>query len=395
MKIRSIRAVEVRGLHRLRDLADTGAGAVRPSWMRTGPVAGPLTRYPRFAANRRSWTPDWPPVGCLVEAEDGSWGVALADHGPPVAAVIDDYLGPRLRGEEVLATEKVYDLAVRMCAPLGATGLAMYAVSAVDLALWDLKGKLLDRPVYQLLGGPARDQVTCYATGADLDWYRELGFPAVKLPCRYGPADGADGLRGNLEAVAKAREQVGDDVDLMLDCWMGFEVESAVRLATELRRYRLRWLEECLPPEDLDAHAQLRRRLPEQTLATGEHWYHPATFLHAARHQLVDVLQPDIQWVGGLTALLRICAIAEAAGIPVVPHAGGLTAYGQHACLALPAIGWAEFLVATPPGAPLRAGYGLPGVPTPVGGRLRPASDPGFGQGIERDQLRPVTGEAG
>ena len=148
-----------------------------------------------------------------------------------VAAMIDDYLGPRLEGEPCLATEKCYDMMVRMGAPHGATGMHAYAVSAIDLALWDLKGKLLQRPVYELIGGPARDELFCYSTGGDTDWYMELVFKATKLPCPYGPADGLDGLRKNVEMVASSREQVGDDVELMLDCWMSSDVETAVRRA--------------------------------------------------------------------------------------------------------------------------------------------------------------------
>src|SRR5690606_5142535 len=127
-------------------------------------------------------------------------------------------------------------------------------------------------PVYQLLGGPVRDELTCYATGGDTDWYTELGFRAVKLPCPYGPADGRDGLARNVELVAATREQVGDDVEIMLDCWMAFDVDYTIRLAEALQPYRIRWMEECLPSNDMRAHAELRVRLDWQTLATGEHW---------------------------------------------------------------------------------------------------------------------------
>ena len=116
MKIRSIRAVQAR----FPEPAASGTEkkeyetAPRPSWMESGPVANPKTRYPRYAAYRPSWTPTWGGFGCLVEAEDGSWGFATASHGRPVAAVIDDYLGRGCFGESCLATEKCYDMMVRM-----------------------------------------------------------------------------------------------------------------------------------------------------------------------------------------------------------------------------------------------------------------------------------------
>ena len=392
MKIKSIRAVQL-------NLPETGPlakpskveykTARRAPWVESGPVANPMTRYPRYGEYRPSWTPSWPDFGCVVEAEDGTWGFATANHGRPVAALIDDYLGPRLVGESCLATEKCYDMMVRMGAPFGATGLHAYATSAIDLALWDLKGKLLDRPVYELLGGPARDELFCYSTGGDTDWYMELGFPATKLPCPCGPADGIDGLERNIELVARTREEVGPKVELMLDCWMAFDVEYAVRLAEELRPYKLKWMEEMLRSEDFDAHAQLRQRVPWQTLATGEHWYTTVPFQHAASRHLVDIFQPDIHWVGGLTAITKICAIAEAAGISVIPHGGGNSPYGQHACYALPAIPWTECFVSTPPGVPPEEAVRLPGAAAPKNGRMVPSARPGFGVEIGKEHLTP------
>ena len=391
MKIKSIRAVDVTfpAATPAKTTKTTYKTARRPSWTESGPVANPMTRYPRYAEFRPSWIPTWRNFGCVVEAEDGTWGFATACHGRPVAAIIDDHLGPRLEGESCLATEKCYDMMVRLGAPYGATGLHSYAVSAIDLALWDLKGKLLQRPVYELLGGPGRDELFCYATGGDADWYHELGFTAIKLPCPHGPADGLEGLRKTVDLVAKTRELVGDGTELMLDCWMAFDVEYAVRLAEALRPYRLKWMEELLRSEDLDAHAELRRRVPWQTLATGEHWYTTVPFQHAAKRQLVDILQPDISWVGGLTAMVKICAIAEAAGIAVIPHGGGGSPYGQHACYGLPAIPWTECFIASPPGVPPEEAPPMPGVAAPDRGRMRPSGSPGFGLEISATDITP------
>jgi L-rhamnonate dehydratase len=364
----------------------------REPWTASGPVANPMTRYPRYAPYRPSWTPTWPNFWCVAEAEDGTLGFAIGNHGKPVAAVIDDYLGPLLAGEDCMAIEKLYDMAVRACAPFGAAGLASYAVSAIDLALWDLKGKLLEKPVYELLGGPAHDDLFCYATGNDTDWHMELGFKGSKMACPYGVADGIDGIKKNVEHVASRRELVGDDVELMLDCWMAFDVEYCVRLAEELRPYKLKWMEETLRSEDLDAHAELRHRLPWQTLATGEHWYTTYAFQFAATHKLVDILQPDINWVGGMTAIVKIAAIAEAAGMAVIPHGGGNTPYGQHACYALPAIPWAECYTSTPPGVPLEEDITIPGTPVAVNGRLTPSDGPGFGVELDPAQFAPMAG---
>ena len=280
--------------------------------MESGPVANPMTRYPRYAAYRPSWTPTWGGFGCLVEAEDGSWGFATASHGRPVAAVIDDYLGPRLLGESCLATEKCYDMMVRMGAPHGAAGLHSYAVSAIDLALWDLKGKLLQRPVYELIGGPARDELFCYSTGGDTDWYMELGFRATKLPCPYGPADGLEGLRKNVALVAGTRELVGDEVELMLDCWMAFDLEYAVRLGEELRPFKLKWMEEVLRSEELDAHAELRRGLPGRHLHLHGRSLRPGHLCRGGAHR--DSRRRRLEGVAGAA---RAGAAGRAGGQPL------------------------------------------------------------------------------
>ena len=189
--------------------------------------------------------------------------------------------------------------------------------------------------------------------------------------------------------MAGTRELVGDEVELMLDCWMAFDLEYAVRLGEELRPCKLKWMEEVLRSEELDAHAELRRRLPWQTLATGEHWYATAPFQQAASRFLVDILQPDINWVGGLTALVKICAIAEAAGISVIPHGGGNTPYGQHACYAMPAIPWTECFVGSAPGVPPEQAARMPGAAIPKEGRMKPSDAPGFGVEVTLDQLSP------
>jgi L-rhamnonate dehydratase len=364
----------------------------RVSWNEDAEVANPMSRYPKVKRHRSLWLPGWENVWCRVTAEDGTQGLGMGSHGRPVAAVIADHLAPQLVGEEALATERLADMMFRLTKPYGSVGLASYAISAIDLALWDLRGKLLGQPVYKLLGGPARDRLFCYATGNDVDWYQELGFRAFKLACPYGPADGLDGIGRNEEFVAQARERIGPDAELMLDCWMAFDVEYTVRLAETLRPYRLKWMEECLIPEDFDAHIALRERLPWQTLATGEHWYTHVPFGWAIRHGVADILQPDINWCGGLTTCQRIAAAADGAGVSVMLHGGGNTAFGQHFSYATPGVPWLECFVGTPPGVPLTEGWTLPGQAQPRDGWLVPSDAPGFGLEIPEGWLTPFFG---
>jgi L-rhamnonate dehydratase len=260
-------------------------------------------------------------------------------------------------------------------------------MSAVDLALWDLKGKLLKRPVYELIGGPAREHIECYATGNDTDWHMEQGFNATKLACPYGPADGLRGLAMNEEFVAGRRQLIGDSVELMLDCWMAFDVDYTVRLAERLRAYKLRWIEDCLMPDDLDGQAELRRRLPMEGLATGEHWYTLGPFANAAARHSADIFQPDIGWAGGLTGCLKIAHIAEGAGISVIPHAGVNTPYGQHFGMAMSNSPYGEYFVASAPGVPFSEIRLTPNMQTPKNGIVRPDDSPGFGMGLTLEDI--------
>ncbi len=398
MKIKDIRAFEiVDPIQGAKYAPDGNTEARRPPWTKDAEVANPMSGYPRYKAHRSSWTGRFRQVGCLVTAEDGSWGFGTTGYGPMTADLINSHLGPRLIGENAMATERLFDMAMRLSSPYSPAGLGAYAISAVDLALWDLKGRVLNMPVYELAGGPARDRQFCYATGNDTDWHMELGFKATKLACPHGTAEGLDAIDKNEAFVAKARELIGPHVELMLDCWMAFDVEFAVRLAERLRPYNLKWIEDCLIPENMSAHKVLRERLPWQTLSTGEHWYTPYTFFDAARDRVVDIFQPDINWVGGFTACQRIAAIADAAGLEVILHAGMNTPYGQHFSYAHPNSRWGEYFVGGAPGVPLKKtiGYGgapavYPGLAVPEDGYCVPSDAPGFGHGLSLDDMEAI-----
>jgi L-rhamnonate dehydratase len=329
----------------------------RQPWAADAEVANPMSRYPKVKRHRGLWLPRWGSAWVQVVAEDGTWGLGVLNHAQPCIPVVE-HLASQLVGEDCMAIDKLADMMFRMTKAYGSTGLASYAISAIDLALWDLKGKLLDRPVYSLLGGAQKDRIFCYATG-------------------------------NEEFVAQARELIGDECELMLDCWMAFDVEYTVRLAEVLRPYRLKWMEECLLSEDYDAHVALRQRLPWQTLSTGEHWYTHVPFQWAVRHQAVDILQPDINWVGGVSTCQKIAAMADGGGLSVILHGGGNTPYGQHFSYATPSVPWCECFVATPPGVPLEEAWRLPGQAAPVDGWLVPSDGPGFGLDIPEEWLEP------
>jgi L-rhamnonate dehydratase len=387
VNIKSIQAATV-------DVTPRPTTVARVPRQETNGFISPMDRYPTIA--RADWHSHWRRTACVVTAADGTFGVGVTIHDGPVEPIINDHFAPLLTGQSCMATEKLWDLMRRASAPYGSGGLASYAISAVDLALWDLKGKLLGLPVYELLGGPQKDQIVCYASNTDiaygteqsLAWFLELGFRAVKVFLRHGPRTGLEGLRRDEELVARAREQVGPDVELMVDGWMSLDVEYSVRLMEALRPYRIKWLEDYLLPDDLDGYARVRQRLPGATLASGEHWYTIHPFAHAAAHGLVDILQPDCAWVGGITASVKICHLAEAHGLTVIGHAGMNYPYGQHLAMAMPAIAWGERSEGVaPPGVPLEEMSLLPGTVPIRNGVVRPTDAPGFGLEITREWL--------
>ncbi len=360
----------------------------RQPWVVDDEVANPMSKFPRFKRHRSLYgARQWPGFAVKVTAEDGTWGLA-SGSGRAAAAIISDAFAHILVGEECLAIEKLWDLMFRVSKPFGTVGVATVAISSVDLALWDLAGKLQNRPVYELIGGPVRDRIFTYATGNDVDWYKELGFRAFKLACPYGPADGLDGLDRNEAFVAKARETIGDQAELMLDCYMAFDVEYTVRLAERLRPYRLKWIEEYLIPEDLQGHAEVRRRLPWMTLASGEHFYTRYPYQFMIQHGALDILQPDIHWVGGLSECIRICHMAAGAGLMVCLHGGAMNAYGRALTWAMPNTPWGEYFIGSAPGIPLEEVS--PGELLPRDSEIHfEPTAPGFGLEVREEWLQP------
>jgi L-rhamnonate dehydratase len=352
----------------------------------------PMNRYPEL--ERARWARSWTRAAVIVTAEDGTWGFGLTMNAGPVVEIVNGHLSQVLVGQDVMATEKLFDLMRRATASYGTPGLASYAISAIDLALWDLKGKILKRPVYELLGGPQKERIRCYASATDtsyglensMAWFLELGFKAVKLFLPSGAEAGLDTIRRTEEMVARTREQIGPDVELAVDGYLSLDVETTVRLAEALRPYRIWWLEDYLLPEELDGYERVRQRLPWQTLATGEHWYTVHPFATAAAKGLVDILQPDLAYVGGLTAGVKICHLAEAHGLSVITHGGMYWPWGQHLAYAMPAIPVGERIAGVmPPGVPLAEVTFLPGTPVVEDGHVRPSDAPGFGLEITKE----------
>ncbi|WP_114951558.1 mandelate racemase/muconate lactonizing enzyme family protein [Sphingosinicella terrae] len=324
-----------------------------------------------------------------VTAEDGSWGIGSTHWGEYIKPIVERHIAPLLAGRDCMATELLNDLMWRSFQRMGHAGLTAMAQAAVDIALWDLKGKLLGVPVYSLLGGPARDELDVYVTTGNVDWAMELGFRRFKIHNFIQPGDGLEGINRLEEYVAETREKIGPDAELMLNAVMSYDVEFAIRVAERLLPYRLSWFEEPLMPWDDDGHVRIKAAVPGLPLATGETHRGRHAFRSLIERRGVDIVQPDISWTGGMTETAKIYGLAEAAGLAMVLHVGAGRPEGQHFSLAMPGIPQAEFNLRTPAGIPLEELSRVPGMALPVNGKIRVSDAPGLGLEYRADDFAP------
>jgi L-rhamnonate dehydratase len=242
-------------------------------------------------------------------------------------------LRPHLLGRDPLAGELLYDQMIRLDRH-GRSGLFMTAISAVDCALWDLRGKAWNQPVYRLLGGPTRPAVPAYASMLGFDStpeaasnlaadYKVKGFTAQKWFFRYGPGDGAVGMEKNLNMAQAVRGAVGPYYTLMFDAFMGWDVSYAVKMVQALVPLNPTWMEEPVPPERVSELRKIRQA-SNVPIATGEHVYTRWQTKELLVQGAVDVLQNDPDWTGGITEQVKLCALASSFEVPLIAHGHSL-----------------------------------------------------------------------
>ncbi len=380
--IKAVRAFTVRGGGA--DYHDQGAG----HWI-DDHIGTPMGKYPEYRQSRQSFGINV--LGTLVveiEASDGTVGFAVTTAGEIGAFIVEKHLARFLIGRQVTEIEKIWDQMYFATQYYGRKGVVLNTISGVDLALWDLLAKVRGEPVHALLGGPVRDELQFYATGARPDLAKQMGFIGGKMPLHHVPAEGEEGLRANIEELATMRERCGDDFWLMFDCWMSLDLNYATRLAHKAHEYGLKWIEECLSPDDYWGYAELRRNAPKGMLVTtGEHEATRWGFRMLLEMGCCDIIQPDVGWCGGITELIKISALADAHSTLVVPH--GSSVYSYHFVITRQNSPFAEFLMmhpvpdqVVPMFTPL-----LLDEPVPVNGRMKAGvlDKPGFGVRLNPD----------
>lgn len=282
-----------------------------------------------------------------VDTDSGITGLS-GPVGGGIARIIMSEFKDLLLGEDPRAVELLWDKMHRL-AVHGRKGPTMLAISALDCAFWDIRGKWANAPVYRLLGGPTRPRIPAYASmlgfsvepqeaAAHARDYASKGYKAQKWFFRASPAEGMDGIRRNVALVQAVREAMGEDADLMLDCWMSWDLRYAQQMAPRIAPFNPRWIEEPAMADKPEICAQIRQAVPFP-VSNGEHEYTRWGFRHLLEIGAQDVLQPDIYWCGGITETLKIAALASAYDIAVIPHghsshvtAHFLAAQSPHLC---------------------------------------------------------------
>jgi L-alanine-DL-glutamate epimerase-like enolase superfamily enzyme len=336
-----------------------------------------------------------------VETDDGTvgWGEAKAAVGSAggcatVVACVNGELAPALVGRDARRTNELAELLYngpragyaaargRAFPILGRRGLTVSAISGVDMALWDLRGRALGLPVVELWGGACRADMPLYASGgwgdvssvgAELAGYVDRGFGAVKM--RVGVIDGRVDV--SVARVAAARAALGDELELMVDAHGTFSVSEAKRFASGVEPYAVRWFEEPVSADDRRGLAAVRASTTV-AIAAGESEFTRFDFRELVDHDAVDVLQPDLAICGGPTEGRRVAALAETYQLELAPHCWGSALSfmaGVSLAFASPAASVIEYSLGANPLLHDMPDRGI----AVEGGRIAAPSEPGFG----------------
>jgi L-alanine-DL-glutamate epimerase-like enolase superfamily enzyme len=336
-------------------------------------------------------------------------GYGEVDSSPEVVKAIIDApkshrlctgLAEAIRGQDPLEVERLWETMYRASVWFGRRSVAIHAISGIDLALWDIRGKVLGKPVYELLGGAFRREVPAYASvlmpegpeavAREVTRRRGEGYGAIKLG--WGPM-GTD-MAADVELIRAARDAAGPDMEIMIDLGFypgpdlhtGWDASGVLEFARRIEPFRPFWLEEFLPPDDLRGFGRVAAGTTIRT-AGGENLTTRHEFIQLMDEGRVSIVQPDVTRSGGLTECRRIAELADQRGIPCVPHAwstGLIKAASMHLVAAIPN---ALFLEYTLSDSPLNTDL-FPEAVTLKGGIARVPEAPGLGVTLDLEVLR-------
>ena len=339
---------------------------------------------------------------CRIDTDEGitGWGEAFGP-GRIHKKIIDDYYAPFLMGKDPFDSQVIWENLYNMLRDNGQKGVTIQALSAIDIALWDIKGKAAGRPVYQMMGGAARERLRPYATGmyrrytkdeikestAEAVSYVAQGFRAVKLKIGFG-------IDYDVRLVRSVRKAVGPEIKIMIDANHAYNAMTAVKIGSMLEELDIFWFEEPVPPEDLEGYLEVKSKL-RMPIAGGEAEFTRYGMQHLIGKRCVDIVQPDCTITGGLSEFLRITTLCALANVQCYPHVWGsgiALATGINAAFTLP-----DFPPSLEP-ADVYLEYDrtrnvfredlAEGIPEMKDGWIYPSKKPGLGIEINEDLLR-------
>ncbi len=336
----------------------------------------------------------------LVHTDEGITGIGEVDSAPDVVAALIRQPASHAVAHSLRSTlvgrdpmdEGLWDAMYRGLIYIGRRGIAIHAISGIDIALWDIRGKALGKPVCALLGDVQRDRVRAYAsmlmpdtpeeTGERVTALREQGFTAVKLG--WGPL-GQDADH-DVRLAAAAKDAAGDGVDILIDAGLGYgdDAATAIRVARELEELGIGWLEEPFLPDAYEAYAELADTV-DLTIAAGEQDVTRWGFRELIERGHVDLVQPDVTRCGGITETLRIAELARERGVATVPHAwksGIIKAASLHVNAVLPDARYQEYCVAE---TPINTALTVERLPIEADGCVGVPTAPGIGVTLDED----------
>ena len=341
-----------------------------------------------------------------ISTDEGITGIGEVDSSPelvqalvqaPSSHAVATSLRDALIGEDPLDVERLWHKMYRGLIYFGRRGIAVHAISGLDIALWDIKGKALGKPVFELLGTPFRDRVRAYAsrlmpdttaeTTEAVTELREQGFTAVKLG--WGPL-GKDS-RHDVALAEAAKGAAGEHVEIMIDSGLGYvaDAKTAIDVAREYEQLGIYWMEEPFEPDEYEAYAELADTVDLRVTA-GEQdatWWGFRELIDRAH---VDLVQPDVTRCGGITETLRIAELARSQGKETVPHAwksGIIKAASLHCNAVLPDGIWQEYCVAD---TPIAKRLTVQRLPIDADGCVAVPTAPGLGVDLDEDVLESL-----
>jgi L-rhamnonate dehydratase len=361
MRIQSVRALSI----------DCG---FQKQKLQSSRVASPMERWSAYSERRSSWM--WPTqkVFVRIEAHDGQVGWSCTNGGEVVALIINAHLSRFVADRTIDDIAEVWDQTFNSLLPNDRSGFAMMAVSGVDIALWDLKAKMSGCPLVNLLGASAAQRLPVYATTDQPESF-EGHWWGLKAAMPYGPSSGGDGQKANRALMERFRSAAGRDRRIMLDAFMAWDADYTIEFARSCKDLDIFWVEDPLPSYDLSGLRKIKHELGDDIrLALGNFCFTRWDCQQLIEEGLVDLLQPDVAWAGGVTECLRILELARQSNIPVILHNTSEQPWALAMAAARQTDAVVEF-VDRGEGSPL---YSLMSAPVlPTAGQVIVPSDPG------------------